>query len=163
MSPYRSVLIHHNSVIMFFGCLYPCSLHWTSSVHDTGSSRLGPDKGGKCDSVGLSVACPSKLATIHSVVEAVAWAKANQFREWLRALSCILQHESLWVKGNPKGLGSGRDREEMEDRDMGSILVDYQTEGLETRVWLLILQVERETYRERLGIRDRMYREERSM
>ena len=27
----------------------------------------------------------------------------------------------------------------MEDRDTGSILVDYQTEGLETRVQLLIL------------------------
>ena len=37
----------------------------------TGSSRLGPDEGGKCDSVGLSAACPSKVATIHSVVVAV--------------------------------------------------------------------------------------------
>ena len=55
-----------------------------------------------------------------------------------------------------------RDRE-MENRDMGSILVDYQTEGLETRVQLLILQAERETYWERLGIGDRMYGEERSM
>ena len=46
-------------------------------------------------------------------------------------LSCVLQHESLWVKGNPKGSGSGRDREKTEDRDTGSILVDYQTK--ETR------------------------------
>ena len=38
----------------------------------TGSSQLGPDEGGKCDSVRLSVACPSKVATIHSVVVAVA-------------------------------------------------------------------------------------------
>ena len=35
MSTYCSVLIHCNSFIMFFGCLYPCSLHWTSSVCDT--------------------------------------------------------------------------------------------------------------------------------
>ena len=33
-------------------------------------------------------------------------------------------------QGNPKGSGSGRDREKMEDRDTGSILVDYQTEEL---------------------------------
>ena len=51
----------------------------------------------------------------------------------------MLQHKSSWFKGNPKGSGSGRDREKMEDRDTGSILVDYQTEGLETRVQLLIL------------------------
>ena len=38
----------------------------------------------------------------------------------------------------------------MKDRDMGSILDDYQTEELETSVRLLILQVERETYRDRL-------------
>ena len=36
------------------------------------------------------------------------------------------------------------------DRDTGSILVDYQTEGLETSVRLLILRAERETYRDRL-------------
>ena len=33
---------------------------------------------------------------------------------------------------------------------MGSILVDYQTEGLETSVPLLILRAEREMYRDRL-------------
>ena len=48
-------------------------------------------------------------------------------------------HESLWVKGNPKGSELRRDREKTKDRDIGSILVDYQTEGLETRVQLLIL------------------------
>ena len=42
-----------------------------------------------------------------------------------------------------------RDRE-TEGRDMGSILVDYQTEELETRIRLLILQAERETYQDRL-------------
>ena len=42
-----------------------------------------------------------------------------------------------------------RDRE-TKDRDMGSILDDYQTKELETRVQLLILQAERETYRDRL-------------
>ena len=40
--------------------------------------------------------------------------------------------------------------ERTRDRDMGSILVDYQTEGLETSVQLLILRAERETYRDRL-------------
>ena len=38
----------------------------------------------------------------------------------------------------------------MRDRDTGSILVDYQTKELETRVQLLILQAERETYWDRL-------------
>ena len=38
MSTYRSVLIHRNSVIVVFGCLYPCSLHWTCSVRDSGYS-----------------------------------------------------------------------------------------------------------------------------
>ena len=37
----------------------------------TSSSQSGPDEGGKCDSIGLSVVCPSKVATIHSVVVAV--------------------------------------------------------------------------------------------
>ena len=40
--------------------------------------------------------------------------------------------------------------ERTKDRDTGSILVDYQTAELETSVRLLILQAERETYRDRL-------------
>ena len=40
--------------------------------------------------------------------------------------------------------------ERTKDRDTGSILLDYQTEGLETSVQLLILRVERETYQDRL-------------
>ena len=40
--------------------------------------------------------------------------------------------------------------ERTKDRDMGSILVDYQTGGLETSVRLLILRAERETYQDRL-------------
>ena len=40
--------------------------------------------------------------------------------------------------------------ERMKDRDMGSILVDYQTGGLETSVRLLTLRAERETYQDRL-------------
>ena len=40
--------------------------------------------------------------------------------------------------------------ERTKDRDTGSILVDYQTKELETSVRLLILQAERETYRDRL-------------
>ena len=42
-----------------------------------------------------------------------------------------------------------RDRE-TKDRDTGSILVDYQTEELETSVQLLILRAERGTYQDRL-------------
>ena len=42
---------------------------------------------------------------------------------------------------------------------MRSILIDYQTEELETRVQLFILQAERETYQDRLEIGDRMYGE----
>ena len=38
----------------------------------TSSSRSGPDEGGKCDSVGLSAVCPSKVATIRSMVVVVA-------------------------------------------------------------------------------------------
>ena len=38
----------------------------------------------------------------------------------------------------------------MKDRDMESILVDYQTEELETSVQLLILRAEREMYQDRL-------------
>ena len=78
----------------------------------TSSSQSGPDEGGKCDSIGLSAACPSKVAMIHTMVVAVTWAKANQVQEWLWALSCIFQHESLWVKGSPKSSGLGRDRED---------------------------------------------------
>ena len=37
----------------------------------TGSSRSGTGERGKCDSVGLSAACPSNEATIHSMVVAV--------------------------------------------------------------------------------------------
>ena len=65
--------------------------------------------------------------------------------------------EDRW---KPEGFGSGKDRGEMEDRDTGSILVDYQTEGTKDRVRLLIVQAERETYGDRLQIRDCMYREE---
>ena len=37
----------------------------------TSSSRSGPEEGGKCESVGLSAACLSKVAMICSVVVAV--------------------------------------------------------------------------------------------
>ena len=40
--------------------------------------------------------------------------------------------------------------ERTKDRDTGNILVDYQTEELETSVRLLVLRAERETYRDRL-------------
>ena len=53
--------------------------------------------------------------------------------------------------------------ERTKDRDTGSILVDYQTEELETSVRLLILQAEREIVLGQIIIRDRMYGEEQSM
>ena len=57
-------------------------------------------------------------------------------------LSCVCQHKSTRVRVEPEGFGigneMGRDRE-TKDRDTGSILVDYQTEELETSVQLLIL------------------------
>ena len=65
-----------------------------SPIVKTSSSWLGPDKEGKCESVGLSAACPSKVAMIHSMVVAVAWAKANQVWDRLQVLSCI---PSAWV------------------------------------------------------------------
>ena len=37
----------------------------------TGSSQSGTDERGKCESVGLSAACPSNEAMIHSVVVVV--------------------------------------------------------------------------------------------
>ena len=53
--------------------------------------------------------------------------------------------------------------ERTRDRDTGSILVDYQTEELETSVRLLILRVERENVSGQIIIGDCMYGEERSM
>ena len=46
---------------------------------------------------------------------------------------------------------------------MGSILVDYHTEELETSVQLLILRAERENVSGQIIIRDRIYGEEQSM
>ena len=43
----------------------------------TSSSQLGPKKGGKCKSIGLSAVCPSKVAMIHSMVVAVMSVKAD--------------------------------------------------------------------------------------
>ena len=53
--------------------------------------------------------------------------------------------------------------ERTKNRDMGSILVDYQTEELETSVQLLILRAERENVSGQIIIGDCMYGEERSM
>ena len=49
-------------------------LCWVKSDNTvkTGSSQLGTDERGRCDSIGLSAACPSNEATICSVVVAVA-------------------------------------------------------------------------------------------
>ena len=59
-------------------------------------------------------------------------------------------------------MGTRRDRG-TKDRDVRSILDDYQTEELETSVRLLILQVERENISGQIIIGDRMYGEEQSM
>ena len=77
----------------------------------TGSSRSGTDERGKCDNVRLPAACPSNEATIHSVVVAVAWAKADRVREWLQALSCVRQHKSSRVRVEPEGFGIGNEDE----------------------------------------------------
>ena len=50
------------------------------------------------------------------------------FRHCLASFSTS-QRES---EGNLKGSRSGKDRERTKDRNTGSILVDYQTEELET-------------------------------
>ena len=42
--------------------------------------------------------------------------KADQFREWLRALSCVRQHESMRVRVEPEGFGIGN--ETRRDREM---------------------------------------------
>ena len=91
---------------------------WKQAAVKTGSSRSGPDEGGKCDSIRLSAVCSSNEATIRSVVVVVAWAKADQVREWLRALSCVRQHESMKVRVEPKGFGIGNENEKGQ-RDEG--------------------------------------------
>ena len=48
----------------------------------------------------------------------------------------------------------------MEERDTGSILVDYLTEGTRDRVRLLIVRAKRERYWDRLQIRDCIHGEE---
>ena len=82
-------------------------------------------------------------------------------------LSCVRQHESMRVREEPEGSGIGNEGQEGTERtrgrDTGSILVDYQTEEIETSVRLLILQAERENVSGQMIIRDRMYGEERSM
>ena len=59
-------------------------------------------------------------------------------------------------------MGTRRDRG-TKGRDTGSILVDYQTEELETSVRVLILRAERENVSGQIIIGDRMYEEEQSM
>ena len=53
-------------------CKYRGTYKLITCTVKTGSSRSGPEEGGKCESIGLSAACPSKVATIRSVVVAVA-------------------------------------------------------------------------------------------
>ena len=79
-------------------------------------------------------------------------------------------HPSARVDGGQSRTQRVRDRERgregterTKDRDMGSILVDYQTEELETSVRLLILQAEREIISGQIIIGDCMYGEEQSM
>ena len=90
----------------FLWCNFTCGKHFSFGMNHwrpqatvkTGSSWLGTDERGKCDSIGLSAACLSNEATICSMVVAVVWAKADQFWEWLRVLSCVRQHESTRVR-----------------------------------------------------------------
>ena len=67
----------------------------------------------------------------------------------LRPSARVIESQSRTQRVRDRERGrEGTDR--TKDRDTGSILVDYQTEGLETSVRLLILRAERETYRDRL-------------
>ena len=66
-----SLLGHINvEVLKHLHVVVICSTKISDPVK-TGPSRLGPHEGGKCDSIGLSAVCPSKEATICSVVVAV--------------------------------------------------------------------------------------------
>ena len=85
------------------------------------------------------------------------------------ALGAVL-HPSAQVDEGRSRTRSVRDREQgregterTKDRDTGSILVDYQTEELETSVRLLILRAERENVLGQIIIGDCMYEEEQSM
>ena len=92
------------------------------------------------------------------------WSRERKPTGFGSGFGCCLASVSTSQRGsekNPKGSGSGtRSRR---DRDTGSILVDYQTEELETSVQLLILRAERENVLGQIIIGDRMYGEERSM
>ena len=72
------------------------------------------------------------------------------------ALGAVLHPSARVVEGQSRtrrvqDQERGREgTERTKDRDMGSILVDYQTKELETSVRLLILRAERETYWDRL-------------
>ena len=58
-----------NLMVLFNPYIY-VSMLYVESVK-TGPSQSGPDKGGKCNSIGLSAVCPSKVAMIHSMVVVV--------------------------------------------------------------------------------------------
>ena len=109
----------------------------------TGSPRSETEERGKCDSVGLSAVCLNKVAMIRSVVVAVAWARADRFREWLRALSCVCQHESTKVGVEPKGFGIGNENKKGQ-RDEGqrygkylSWLSDWRTRDKGTTTYTM--------------------------
>ena len=94
----------------------------------------------------------------------------SESRPGSRMASGAVLHPSARVVESQSRTRRVRDRERgregterTKDRDMGSILVDYQTEELETSVRLLILQAERENVSGQIIIGDRMYGEERSM
>ena len=119
------------------------NLNWLNDCVKTGSSQSGTEERGKCDSIGLSAACPSNEATICSMVVVVAWVKANRFWEWLWALSCVHQHESMRIRVEPEGFGIGN-KNEKGQRDEGqryrkylSWLSDWRTRDKGTTTYTM--------------------------
>ena len=132
----------------------------------TGSSWLGPDEGGKCDSIGLSAVCPSKVAMIRSMVVAVAWVKADRVWEWLRALSCVRQHESTKVRVEPEGFGvrnGGKKGQRDEGQRYGKYLRWLSDWGTRDKCTTTYTMSRERNVSGQIIISDRMYGEERSM
>ena len=125
MSTYRSVLIHRNSVIMFFGCLYPCSLHWTSSVCDTVQSCV---MWSLPMSSGLGLLCDLMMLWItQSATEIYAWmsmeysggrSRIRKRRFMTPKMRSIMFRADTWHKLNSSSLFAGLDNNNKYRNDM---------------------------------------------
>ena len=140
-----------------------CTRHWHFScpvaIHllpltagvKTGSSRSGMMKEGSV----IVSGCQQRARAMK--LRYVVWwwwlreRKPTGFGNGFRHCLASISTSRPGSEANPKGSGSGKRRDrETKNRDTGSILVDCQTEELRTRVQLLILRAERETYWDRL-------------